>query len=126
MTDPGPARDTVSLIGLRALGRHGWFDHERVAGQEFVVDVVLRVDAAPAAASDDLADTVDYGTLGSAVVALVEGEPVRLIETLASRIADLALADPRVADATVTVHKPEAPMTVPFADIAVTVVRGRG
>ncbi len=119
------ARDTVVLRGLRAHGRHGWFAHEREQGQPFVVDLALRLDAGPAAASDDLADTVDYGALGSAVVALVEGEPVRLIETLAVRIAEMALRDPRVVEATVTVHKPAAPMAVDVDDVAVTVVRAR-
>jgi dihydroneopterin aldolase len=118
-------RDTVTLTGLRARGRHGWFEHERVEGQTFVVDVELTLDTSAATASDDLADTVDYGTLGSAVVAVVEGEPVRLVETLADRIAAVCLADPRVASARVCVHKPEAPMAVRFEDVAVTVVRSR-
>lgn len=119
------ARDTIALRGLRAHGRHGWFAHEREQGQPFVVDLELAVDSGPAAASDHLDDTVDYGALGSAVVALVEGEPVRLLETLAARIADLVLADARVAEVTVTVHKPAAPMPVAFDDVAVTVVRAR-
>lgn len=118
-------RDRVALHGLRARGRHGWFDNERRRGQLFVVDVVLWLDAGPAAASDDLADTVDYGALGAAVVALVEGEPVRLLETLAVRIAELVLGDARVAQVAVTVHKPEAPMPVHFDDVSVTVVRER-
>jgi 7,8-dihydroneopterin aldolase/epimerase/oxygenase len=120
------AADVVALRGLRATGRHGWYEHERVEGQPFVVDVELRLDTRTAAASDDLADTVDYGTLAADVVALVEGEPVRLVETLAQRVADRCLADPRVRAVRVTVHKPQAPMTVPFDDVTVTVVRGRG
>ena len=121
-----PAEDRVTLRGLRARGRHGWFDWEREQGQEFVVDVELTLDTRPAAASDELAATVDYGSLGTAVVALVEGEPVRLIETLAARIADRCLADARVEAVSVTVHKPQAPMQVPFDDVAVTVVRRHG
>jgi dihydroneopterin aldolase len=117
--------DVVAVRGLRGFGRHGWFADELAQGQEFVVDVELSVDTAPAAASDDLADTVDYGAIGSAVVAVVEGEPVRLIETLAQRIADACLADPRVAQVKVTVHKPSAPLSVPFDDVTVSVVRGR-
>jgi 7,8-dihydroneopterin aldolase/epimerase/oxygenase len=120
------ADDRVLLRGLRARGRHGWFDWEREQGQEFVVDVELTLDTRPAAAADDLAATVDYGTLGTDVVALVEGDPVRLIETLAARIADRCLADGRVDAVSVTVHKPQAPMQVPFTDVAVTVVRRRG
>jgi len=119
------ATDRIGLHGLRATGHHGVYAHERVAGQTFVVDVVLSVDARRAAASDEVTDTVHYGELAEQVVAVVEGEPVNLIETLASRIADLCLASPVVASAEVTVHKPEAPVTVPFDDVTVTVVRSR-
>jgi 7,8-dihydroneopterin aldolase/epimerase/oxygenase len=117
--------DRIALTGLRGHGRHGWFDWEREQGQEFVVDVELSLSTAAAAASDDLADTVDYGAIASAVVALVEGEPVRLVETLAQRIADTCLVDPRVESVTVTVHKPQAPVQVRLEDVAVTVTRGR-
>ena len=87
--------------------------------------MTLQVDVSKAAASDDLADTVDYGALGKAVVEIVEGEPVRLIETLADRIASACLQDDRVTSAEVSVHKPEAPMGVMFRDVVVTVVRSR-
>lgn len=118
--------DRVELHGLRALGRHGWFDHEQRDGQPFVVDATLTLDTASAAASDNLADTVDYGALGSAIVAVIEGEPVRLIETLAQRIADVCLSDSRVESVEVAVHKPQAPMAVPFADVCVRITGGRG
>ena len=117
--------DRVVLRGIRARGRHGWYPHETRDGQLFVVDVVLHLDTRPAAASDDLADTVDYGVIGAQVVEVVAGEPVRLIETLAQRIADVCLVDPRVERVEVTVHKPEAPMTVGFDDVEIHVVRGR-
>lgn len=117
--------DRIALSGLRAVGYHGVFDHERRDGQEFTVDVVLDVDMTAAAASDDLSDTVDYGTIAVAVHELVTGEPVNLIETLASRIADVCLIDSRVERVTVTVHKPSAPITVAFSDVTVTVVRDR-
>lgn len=115
--------DTVSLTGLRVFGRHGVLPEERRDGQEFLVDVVLSVDTRPAAASDDLADTVDYSALADALAAVVAGEPVDLIETLASRLADVCLADERVISAGVTVHKPAAPIAYAFSDVAVTVVR---
>ena len=119
------ADDRVVLRGLRGFGRHGLFDREREQGQEFVVDVELVVDTSPAAASDDLADTVDYGALATDVVAVVEGEPVRLVETLAQRIADVCLRRDLVDAVTVTVHKPQAPVQVPVADVAVTIHRRR-
>jgi len=117
--------DRLALKGLRGQGRHGVFDHERHDGQPFVVDVVLGFDTSKAAASDDLVDTVDYGSLAEQVVALVEGEPVDLIETLAQRIADHCLTEPLVAEVEVTVHKPHAPVAVPFDDVTVTILRSR-
>jgi dihydroneopterin aldolase len=101
------------------------YDAERSTGQPFVVDVELVLDLRPAAASDDVTDTVHYGELAERVLAVVQGEPVALVETLAQRVADVCLADPRVAETTVTVHKPEAPVPVAFDDVAVTIVRRR-
>jgi 7,8-dihydroneopterin aldolase/epimerase/oxygenase len=117
--------DRVVLRGLRGFGRHGVLPDERTYGQEFLVDVDLGLDTRPAAGSDDLADTVDYGTLADRVVALVEAEPVNLIETLAGRIADLCLAQHAVQTVRVTVHKPSAPVAVPFQDVSVTITRSR-
>jgi len=116
---------TITLTGLRARGYHGVYDFERQQGQEFVVDVTLELDLGPAARSDDVADTVHYGGLAEALVKIVAGEPVNLIETLADRLAGACLADPRVSAATVTVHKPGAPIPHEFADVAVTVRRTR-
>jgi dihydroneopterin aldolase len=120
----GGATDRIALTGLRARGHHGVFDFERAAGQEFAVDVVLELDLAKAASSDDVADTVHYGELAERLVAVIGGEPVNLIETLAQRLADVCLADSRVRAATVTVHKPQAPIPHEFADVAVTIRRG--
>jgi dihydroneopterin aldolase len=117
--------DRIVLSGLRARGHHGVYDFERERGQDFVVDAVLEVDLAPAARSDDVADTIHYGELAERLVAVVGGEPVNLIETLADRLAQVCLADPRVRRATVTVHKPQAPIPHEFADVAVTITRGR-
>lgn len=117
--------DRIVLRGLRGHGFHGVLAAERENGQDFVVDVTLSLDLSGAARSDEVADTVHYGELAERVVALVEGDPVDLIETLAGRIADDCLADDRVREVEVTVHKPQAPIEVPFEDIAVTLVRGR-
>lgn len=117
--------DVITLHGLRARGRHGVLPEETVLGQEFVVDVALALDTRDAAAGDDLAATVDYGRVARAVTDLVEGEPVALVETLAARIAARCLEEDRVAQVTVTVHKPQAPIPVPFADVTVTITRRR-
>ena len=109
--------DRIALTGLTVRGFHGVFDFERREGQDFVVDVVLELDTAPAAATDDLTNTVHYGELAAALAAVVAGEPVNLLETLAQRLADVCLADERVSAATVTVHKPHAPIPQSFADV---------
>jgi 7,8-dihydroneopterin aldolase/epimerase/oxygenase len=120
-----PARDRVALRGLSGFGRHGVFDFEREQGQRFVADVVCILDLGPAAASDDLQHTVDYGALAADVVADLEGEPLNLIEALADRIAATCLRRPAVQSVEVTVHKPEAPMPVPVTDVAVTLTRSK-
>jgi dihydroneopterin aldolase len=117
--------DLITLTGLRVRGNHGVFDFERRDGQDFVVDVVLGLDLRPAAASDEVADTVHYGELASRLAEIVAGPPVNLIETLAQRLVDACLADPRVAQATVTVHKPQAPIPLAFTDVSVTLTGTR-
>jgi dihydroneopterin aldolase len=117
--------DRITLTGLRAYGRHGVFDFEREQGQDFVVDAILELDLAKPAASDNVEDTVHYGELASALVRIIEGEPVNLIETLADRLLDACMADARVTKATVTVHKPQAPIPHAFTDVAVTLHRAR-
>ncbi|SEG27868.1 dihydroneopterin aldolase [Thermomonospora echinospora] len=123
MIPGGP--DLIELTGLRARGRHGCLPAERELGQEFVVDVALGLDTRPAAAGDDLSRTVDYGSLADRLVAVVEGEPVNLIETLAERLAEVCLQDPTVQQVHVTVHKPGAPVRQVFTDVAVKIYRSR-
>jgi len=118
--------DRIELRGLRVRGRHGVFAHERRDGQDFVVDIAVWIDLAAAAASDDLADTLDYGALARRAADVVAGEPCDLIETVAARIADGVLADPRVHAVEVTLHKPQAPIPLEFADVAVVACRSRG
>jgi dihydroneopterin aldolase len=117
--------DRIALRGLRVRGHHGVYEHERRAGQDFVVDVTVWLDLAPAAASDDLADTLDYGSLARRVAAIVGGPPADLIETVASRVADEVLTDARASAVEVTLHKPQAPIPLEFADVAVVVYRTR-
>jgi dihydropteroate synthase len=122
----GLTSDRISLIGLRVFGRHGVLDHERRDGQEFVVDAVLWLDTRPAAAADDLALTVDYAAVAGRLAAVVSGEPVALIETLADRLAAACLsAHPAVRDVEITVHKPHAPLIQSFGDVTVTIRRSR-
>lgn len=117
------ALDRIAVHGLRAYGYHGVFPDERRHGQEFVVDVVLGTDVAEAARTDDVGHTVHYGHLSQRLVAAVEGEPVDLVETLAERLAGVCLAEERVREVEVTVHKPDAPIPHEFTDVTVTILR---
>lgn len=115
--------DELAIVGVECFAHHGVFDFERREGQVFVIDLVLGIDTSPAAASDDLRDTVDYGSLVAQVKASVESDPVDLIETLAQRIADVCLLDSRVEWVRVAVHKPDAPIDATFRDVALTITR---
>ena len=115
--------DQIAIRGLRAFGYHGVLDHERRDGQEFGVDAVMWLDTSPAAAFDDLGLTVDYAALAGRLAAIVAGPPVRLIETLAHRLAEAALTQAQVREVEITVHKPHAPVGQPFEDITVTIRR---
>lgn len=118
--DPGHIR----LRGIAAIGHHGVLASEKALGQPFIVDVDAFVHLETS--SDQLSDTVNYAELAQGVVAEITGDPVNLIETLTGRIADRCLAlDPRILAVTVTVHKPQAPVGVPVADVEVTLTRSR-
>lgn len=117
--------DRITLTGVSATGYHGVLEHERREGQTFVADVVALLDTRRAAATDDLMHTLDYGRLAEQVVAVLSGEPADLVETVAERIAATVLAHPRVQAVEVTVHKPQAPISVPFGDVTVQVRRDR-
>jgi 7,8-dihydroneopterin aldolase/epimerase/oxygenase len=117
--------DRIDLRGIAGQGHHGVFDHERRNGQTFVVDVSLGVDLGPAAENDDLAATVDYGKLTQDIHAVITGEPSDLIESVALRMVNLCLSHPLVRWASVTVHKPEAPIEVTIEDVSVTIERSK-
>lgn len=117
--------DQIALLGLEARGQHGVLPEERRDGQPFLADVVLHTSIAEASASDNLADTVDYGTIATDVVAVLSGPPCHLIETLAERVAQVCLRHERVTAVEVTIHKPQAPLQVPFDDVQVRIERSR-
>jgi dihydroneopterin aldolase len=115
--------DRIDLGGVGGWGFHGVHDDERENGQRFVVDVSLGLNLSAAAAADDLGLTVDYGDLAEGVHEVIAAEPLQLIESVAQRVMDLCLSYPPVLWASVTVHKPMAPIQVPFADVSVTIER---
>jgi dihydroneopterin aldolase len=115
--------DIITITGIAGFGYHGVFDHERREGQEFLADVQLFVSTREAARTDDLAMSVDYGDAANRAHAVLVGEPADLIETVAERISDALLAMQGVQGVVVTVHKPSAPIIVPFTDVSVTITR---
>lgn len=117
--------DRIVLTGLRVRGNHGVFSHEKRDGQDFIVDLTVWADLAEAGRSDDLADTLDYGALAQRAADVISGPSLDLIEAVAARIAEGVLADEAIEQVEVTVHKPSAPIPLDFADVAVTIRRGR-
>jgi len=105
-------------------GRHGVRDAEREGAQEFRVDVVVKADLAAAGGSDRLADTVDYTRVRGAVKEVIEGPPMRLLESLAGEIARRVLELPRVEGVSVRVAKRPASMQ-PIDAAAVHIKRTR-
>jgi dihydroneopterin aldolase len=124
-TEQPGALDRITLTGLRASAFHGVFEEERRTGQIFIIDVTVFLDLRGAATSDDLERTIHYGVLAEQVVNAVQSDPVDLIETVAERVAHVALSHQAAQHVTVTVHKPNAPITVPFDDVSVTITRSR-
>lgn len=117
--------DRVSLRGIRVFAHHGVHAEEQEHGQTFLIDVDVEIDLARAGATDDLADTIDYGGLAAAVAARASEERWDLIERVAERTAELVLEDERVSSVDVTVHKPEVVLPVPVSGVSVSISRRR-
>jgi dihydroneopterin aldolase/2-amino-4-hydroxy-6-hydroxymethyldihydropteridine diphosphokinase len=117
--------DRIVLQGIAARGFHGVLDVEKRDGQDFVVDVTLEVDLRRPGRSDLLAHTVNYAEVAADIVELITGPSLDLIETLADQIAAAALGRELVQAVEVRVHKPQAPVGVPFGDVQVVVERRR-
>jgi dihydroneopterin aldolase len=117
--------DRITVHGLTGHGHHGVYPAEREHGQTFRADAVLELDTRPAAATDDLTRTVNYAELSQRLHAVLTGEPVDLIETLAQCLADVCLDYPLVQAVEITVHKPEVDLGVPADDVTVAIRRER-
>jgi dihydroneopterin aldolase len=118
--------DVISIKGISAIGYHGVFPEERRDGQIFSVDLELRLDLVIPGASDDVTTTVDYSAVAALVAAEIAGEPVNLIEKLATRISNSLLEKfPLIDSIHVTVHKPDAPVGITTSDISVSIERFR-
>jgi dihydroneopterin aldolase len=117
--------DHITLTGLQAFAFHGVLPEERADGQVFTLDVTVWLDLSVSARGDDLTETIHYGQLAEEIVSAAERDPVDLIETLAERVARVVLSHEPATAVRVTVHKPNAPISVPFSDVSVTITRLR-
>jgi dihydroneopterin aldolase len=115
--------DRILISGIREMGVHGVLPEEQVRPQPFEVDIELLVDVRAAGVSDDLDDTVDYSAICDAVVRVVSSERYRLLERLATRIAEACRADPRVVGVVVEVRKMHPPVRALLNHVAVRVER---
>ena len=115
-----PVSDVIRIEGIEAFGYHGVFPQEKREGQPFLVDVDIETSFDEAIAHDDVAYTVDYGVVAERVAEIIQGEPADLIETVCDRIVTMVLSLERVKATRVTIHKPQAPISVPFAGVSVS------
>ena len=121
-----PVSDVIRIEGIEAFGYHGVFPQEKREGQTFLVDVDIETSFDQAIAHDDVAYTVDYGVVAERVAEIIQGEPADLIETVCDRIVTMVLSLERVKATRVTIHKPQAPISVPFAGVSVSIRREVG
>lgn len=115
--------DLIQLRGLRVMGICGALPEERERAQPLELDIDVTADLAPAAASDALHDTIDYGALVAAAEQVVHDSRFHLLEALAGRVAEVMLTDPRVLAVTVSVRKLRPPVPQQLATAGVRVTR---
>jgi dihydroneopterin aldolase len=114
---------TITVEGIELRGRCGVTAEERAVGQVLVVDVRLEPACCPGAESDDLAGTLDYGRVVDVVRGVVEGSEFKLLERLATVLADALWSEADLAFLEVAVAKPSPPVAIPIAAARVEVVR---
>ena len=118
--------DKITITGIKAFGKHGVLEHEKLNEQEFSVDVALGLDLHKASKNDDLNETVNYEEIAKLVNKAIKGPTFNLIEALAGNIAEEILDTFKLVEKVkVTVHKPKAPISVPFEDVSVTIKKKR-
>ena len=117
--------DRIDLTGIEVYAKHGVLDSEQERAQVFRIDVTAFTDLSKPGESDDLADSIDYSELALEIREVVGAQQNRLIEAVATRVADAMLGHDRVTRTVVTIHKPNAPIDMAFDDVSVTIERSR-
>ena len=119
--------ERIQITGLELFAFHGVNPEERQHGQVFLLDMLLEADLTRARGSDNLEDTVNYAKVVKTAAAAFTGQPCNLIERAAEITARAVLEGfPAVEAVTVRVHKPDAPVKLPFGDISIEIFRRRG
>jgi len=117
--------DRIILKEMTFYGYHGVYPEEKKLGQKFKVDLIIGLDLQPAAQHDNLTLTIDYGAVYAKIKAIVENERYNLVETLAEQIARCVLGFANVAEVTVRLWKPEAPIPWASGMVGVEITRRR-
>ncbi|WP_377887125.1 dihydroneopterin aldolase [Alkalihalobacillus sp. R86527] len=118
--------DKIHLSGMKFYGYHGVFPEENKLGQRFYVDLVLEADLSKASESDDLNYTVNYAEAYNTTKEIVEGEPRKLVETIAEEITKAIFKSFHIVEAcTVKVIKPDPPINGHYDSVAIEMKRER-
>ena len=118
--------DRIYLNHMEFYGYHGVYPEENKLGQRFIVDLIAELDLRKAGENDDLTESVSYAELFETCREIVEGEPCKLIETVAEKIAAACLQRfPKIETVTVTVIKPDPPINGHFHSMAGEITRSR-
>lgn len=119
--------DYIHLNDMAFYGYHGALAEENRLGQRFGVTVSLATDLQEAGRTDNLDKTVNYAEVYAICEKIVEGDAVKLIETVAEKIA-AALLDAyseKVMGVRVVLVKPDPPIKGHYASVSVDITRGR-
>lgn len=116
--------DQIIIDRLEIFCNHGVYEEEKNNGQNFYVTVALDLDTYAAGVSDDLAKSVDYAALCRDITRFMKERRYRLIEAAAENLAAYILNEyVLIRGLRLSIHKPEAPIGLPFEDVSVTICR---
>jgi dihydroneopterin aldolase len=116
---------TIELLGLELHGYHGVLEEERRDGQRFLFDLWLDPLEDDASRTDRIEDAVDYRDVVAVVRDVSDAHAYRLLETLATALADALVERLPLARARVRVRKPDVRLAAPLEHAAVVAERAR-
>lgn len=118
--------DKIHVNRMEFYGYHGVFSEETRLGQRFAVDLSVSIDLKKAGETDELEYSVNYADLYQVCKDIVEGQPYKLVEAVAERIAaNILTGFPLISEVAVTVIKPDPPIPGHYRSVAVEITRRR-